>query len=128
MGQATGVQMRRSLVGNRLVNFVRGATRFRQVVHLDFIRIELCCRLRHAIERIIERQRRGIFGTEANGIHSGDDEALQVGTGQPFGLEGFDLFDNLIVELQEGLARCCRIASASWRDFFRNSSTRFNTG
>ena len=45
--------------------------------------------------------RGSILGPETERIDAGDNKAFQVGTGQPFCLEAFDLFHDRIVKPEE---------------------------
>src|ERR1700752_4060918 len=65
-----------------------------QIVDLDRVGVHLARGLRHAVEGLIEGQRRGLLGPEANRIDPGDDEALEVGAGEAPGLQPLDpLYD-----------------------------------
>src|SRR5712692_3206635 len=77
------------------------AARAGEICHFNFLRVELRRGLGHAVHRLIEAERSGVFGPEAQRVDARDDEAPEIRAGEAFGLERFDLFYHQIVEFEE---------------------------
>src|SRR5262249_15932285 len=83
--------------------FLRRAARAREVFRLDFFRIEFRRRLVHALDRLVEIERRGVLRAEAQRIEARDDEAPEIRARHAARFERLDFLHDEVVERHQRL-------------------------
>src|ERR1043166_1143448 len=83
--------------------FLRRAAGAREVLRLDFLRVELGRGLVHALECLVEVERRGVLRAEAHRVQARDDEAPEIRARHAARFERLDFLHDEVVERHERL-------------------------